>query len=98
MVTIKLFFRNHGVLTELKQVLCSGYGRLPGYEVQDMREGDHRQKLAWCQEVLETLDKVAPGLTLGRGKHIFMKKGAPSQLLHFRSYPVRASLLPSVGE
>eukprot|EP00092_Neocalanus_flemingeri_P021681 GFUD01023519.1.p1 GENE.GFUD01023519.1~~GFUD01023519.1.p1 ORF type:complete len:518 (-),score=116.80 GFUD01023519.1:53-1606(-) len=63
--------KNHGVLTELKQYLISGMGRLPGYEMEDLKESDHKQKILLCQEVLEVLDKVEPGLSLGRGLMMF---------------------------
>jgi len=63
--------KNHGMLCELKQILISGYGRMPGFEAQDLKEADHRQKMIWCHEVLEVLEKVEPGLTLGRGLLMF---------------------------
>jgi len=64
-------YKNHGVLTELKQYIISGLGRLPGYEMDDLKESDHKQKILLCQEVLEVLDIVEPGLTLGRGLMMF---------------------------
>ena len=64
-------YKNHGVLTELKQYIISGLGRLPGYEMEDLKESDHKQKIILCQEVLEVLDIVEPGLTLGRGLMMF---------------------------
>jgi len=63
--------KNHGVLTELKQYLISGMGRLPGYEMEDLKESDHKQKIILCQEVLDVLEIVEPGLTLGRGLMMF---------------------------
>jgi len=67
----KLLHTNHGVLTELKQFLISGLGRLPGYAMAQLKESDHKQKILLCQEVLEVLDIVDPGLTLGRGLMLF---------------------------
>ena len=63
--------KNHGVLTELKQYLISGMGRLPGYEMDDLKESDHRQKVLLCQEALDVLDIVEPGMSLGRGLMMF---------------------------
>jgi len=62
---------NHGVLTELKQFLISGLGRLPGYAVAELKESDHLQKINLCKQVLEVLDVVDPGLSLGRGLMLF---------------------------
>merc|ERR1712200_94854 len=62
---------NHGVLTELKQMIVSGYGRLPGYMVEDMKEADHMIKIQLAQEILAVLDIVEPGLNLPRGLILF---------------------------
>ena len=54
--TLKHFsmFRNHGVLTELKQLLTSGYGRLPGYQVtalfRSSANGEGAAKFIECLE------------------------------------------------
>jgi len=62
---------HHGVLTELKQYLISGLGRLPGYSVTELKESDHLQKICLCRSVLEVLDIVDPGLSLGRGLMLY---------------------------
>ena len=67
----QLLHPNHGVLTELKQFLISGLGRLPGYAIVEMKESDHLQKISLCRQVLEVLDIVDPGLSLGRGLMLF---------------------------
>lgn len=66
-----LLHKNNGVLVELKQILVSGIGRLPGFEMQDLREADHKEKIVLCDEVLTVLNKVEPGLSLGRGLMLF---------------------------
>jgi len=63
--------KNHGVLVELKQIVVSGLGRLPGYTMEDMTESDHKQKILLCQDVLSVLQVVEPGLSLGRGLMLF---------------------------
>jgi len=63
--------KNHGLLTELKQFVISGLGRLPGFQMEDLREADHKQKVVLCNEVLAVLNKVDPGLSLGRGLMMF---------------------------
>ena len=63
--------KNHGVLTELKQFIVSGLGRLPGYEMENLKESDHKQKIILCQEVLDVLDIVEPCVNLGRGLMMF---------------------------
>jgi len=62
---------HHGVLTELKQYLVSGLGRLPGYTMADLSQSDQVQKLVLCRQVLEVLDIVDPGLSLGRGLMLY---------------------------
>ncbi|XP_023349723.1 protein msta isoform X2 [Eurytemora carolleeae] len=63
--------RQNGLLADLKQMLISGYGRLPGFQVEDMNEADHKLKLRLVHEVLGALDIVDPGLSLGRGLLLF---------------------------
>ena len=36
-----------------------------------MKESEHRQKIKLCQQVLEVLDIVDPGLSMGRGLILF---------------------------
>jgi len=64
-------YKNHGILTEIKQMIASGYGRLPDYQMEDMREADHQYKILLCQEILAVQDIVEPGLTIGRGLILF---------------------------
>ena len=63
--------KNNGVMVELKQIVVSGLGRLPGFEMQDLTESDHKEKIIFCDEVLTVLNRVEPGLTLGRGLMLF---------------------------
>ena len=90
-----LLHPHHGVLTELRQLLVSGLGRLPGYTMDRLPESMIRAKLNLCTQVvnnidfrngmsghqnpkpssnaqvLTVLDKVDPGLSLGRGLVLF---------------------------
>merc|ERR1712130_296100 len=63
--------KNNRVMVELKQIVVSGLGRLPGYEMQDLTESDHKEKIIFCDEVLTVLNRVEPVLTLGRGLMLF---------------------------
>ena len=63
--------KNNGVMVELKQIVVSGLGRLPGFEMQDLTESDHKEKIIFCDEVLTVLNRVEPGVSLGRGLMLF---------------------------
>ena len=63
--------RNHTLMIELKQLLVSGLGRLPGYLMEEMNYSDMRLKVMLCTQLLEVLDIVSPGLSLGRGLILF---------------------------
>ena len=63
--------KNNGVMVELKQIVVSGLGRLPGFEMQDLTEADHKEKIIFCDEVLSVLNRVEPGVSLGRGLMLF---------------------------
>ena len=39
--------------------------------MDDLKEWDHRQKVLLCQEALDVLDIVEPGMTIGRGLMMF---------------------------
>ena len=58
-------------MVELKQIVVSGLGRLPGFEMQDLTEADHKEKIIFCDEVLSVLNRVEPGVSLGRGLMLF---------------------------
>jgi len=66
-----VLYRDHGILTECKQIVISGIGRLPGYSMEQLGEKEHRTKVTLCREVLNVLDKVDPGISLGRGLIMF---------------------------
>ena len=63
--------KNNGVVVELKQILIAGFGRLPGHTMNDLKESDHKEKIVLCHDVLTVLNKVEPGLALGRGLMLF---------------------------
>ena len=63
--------KNHTLVTEVKQLLVSGLGRLPGFTLEELSDTDLRLKLVCCQQLLSMLDIISPGLTLG--KVVFIK-------------------------
>ena len=58
--------KKHTLVTEVKQLLVSGLGRLPGFTMEELSDTDLRLKLVCCQQLLSLLDIISPGLTLGR--------------------------------
>ena len=66
-----LLYKNNGVMVELKQIVISGMGRLPGYQMHEMKEAQHKEKILLCHDVLSVLNKIEPGMTLGRGLMLF---------------------------
>ena len=68
---------NHMLLTNLKYSLSGFYGRLPGYEMQEMNATALSRKKEICEETLQVLNKIDPGISPRRGmflcafQHIF---------------------------
>lgn len=57
----------HGFLLRLKYQLCGMYGRLPGYDLQELEEAGLRRKLELCEDLLTVLNVLQPGHTARRG-------------------------------
>ena len=58
---------NHMLLTNLKYSLSGFYGRLPGYEMQEMNATTLSRKKQICEESLQVLNKIDPGISPRRG-------------------------------
>ena len=95
-----VLYRDHGVLTECKQLVISGLGRLPGYSMEQLGEREHRTKVTLCREVLSVLDKVEPGISLGRGLIMFELHSSLVSLanMEFKKRQVPPKLLSSLLE
>ena len=64
---------NHMLLTNLKYSLCGFYGRLPGYEMQEMSVAALTRKKQICDETLQVLNRIDPGISPRRGLFILSK-------------------------
>ena len=63
-------YPSHGFMQEIKQVLvlCHAAGsNNPGLEKEPLM---HKERIKLIDEILESLDVLEPGLSLGRGKKI----------------------------
>ena len=58
---------NHVVLIKVKYALVKMYGRMPGYEANNLTNDQLERKLGLCREVLGVLDKIMPGQSRMRG-------------------------------
>ena len=58
---------NHMLLANLKYSLSGFYGRLPGYEMQDMNNSTLARKKQICEETLQVLNRIDPGISPRRG-------------------------------
>jgi len=56
------------LLIRLKYNLLALYGRLPGYTQQEMRESDWKRKIELCEQILEVLKVLEPGMTVRKGR------------------------------
>ena len=62
-----LLHPNHMFLTNLKYSLSGFYGRLEGYQMQEMDEASLSRKKHICEEVLDVLNKVDSKLSPRKG-------------------------------
>ena len=62
---------NHMLLTNLKYSLSGFYGRLPGYEMEEMNATTLSRKKEICEETLQVLNKIDPGISPRRGMFLF---------------------------
>ena len=69
-----MLYPSHGFMLEIKQALitCTAAAvNNPGPEAEPQMQ---RQRIFWCQEILDSLDILEPGLSIGRGmKSISLK-------------------------
>ena len=58
---------NHVLLIDKKYNLAKMYGRMEGYEVDQMSDDQLKRKRQLCEEVLKVLDQIMPGRSRKRG-------------------------------
>lgn len=65
------FHPNHYLLTGLRQNLIELYGRVEGYELQDLNLKNLEHKMSMCQSVLNILNILYPGKTRTRAMLLY---------------------------
>ena len=63
----KRLHRNNGLMTRVKYNLCGLYGRAPGYLLFNLDRKQLKRKRDLCEEMMEVLDILQPGITSRRG-------------------------------
>ncbi len=58
---------NHVLMVDKKYTLAKMYGRMKGYEADEMSDDQFQRKRRLCEEVLQVLDKIMPGRSRKRG-------------------------------
>lgn len=62
-----LVHENHVILVDKKYTLAKMYGRMKGYEADEMSDDQFKRKRDLCEQVLAILDKIMPGRSRKRG-------------------------------
>jgi hypothetical protein len=52
---------NHVILVDKKYTLAKMYGRMKGFEADEMSDDQFKRKRQLCEDVLKVLDKIMPG-------------------------------------
>lgn len=66
-----VFHPNHFILTALQQNLIELYGRVEGYELEDLTDNLLERKMSMCQSVLNVLKVLYPGKTRTRAMLLY---------------------------
>ncbi|XP_037035204.1 SET domain-containing protein SmydA-8-like [Bradysia coprophila] len=66
-----VFHPSHYLLTELRQNLIELYGRVEGYELQDLTDNLLEHKMSMCRSVLNVLNVLYPGKTRTRAMLLY---------------------------
>ena len=70
----KILHPNHVIMIDKKYTLAKMYGRMKGYEPDEMSDEQFQRKRDLCQEVLKVLDKIMPGRSRKRGIANFLSQ------------------------
>ncbi len=62
------FHKQHYLILIVKWLLINRYGRKVGYLNSQLSEERLRKKLKYCQEYINVLDIIDPGISHNRGK------------------------------
>lgn len=94
----RLLYPSHGFMLEIKQALitCTAAAlNNPGPEAEPQMQ---RQRIEWCQQILDSLDILEPGLSIGRAMVMYEKQSSLVRLanLEFEKDPSRPEHLLKV--
>ena len=64
---LKLYYTKLSKPVQAKKHLSVGYGRFPGYEIENLTAEKIKKKISLCQEVLATITILEPGISTQRG-------------------------------
>ena len=64
----RLLYPSHGFMLEIKQALITCTAAAVNNPGPDLEPQMQMQRVQWCEELLESLDILEPGLSIGRGK------------------------------
>ena len=67
---LKFLHPNHVFMVDVKYTLAKMYGRMEGYEPDNLTDQQFRRKMTLVQEVLAVIDKIMPGRTRKRGSYV----------------------------
>lgn len=62
---------NHAFIMEAKKHLSVGYGRFPGFEIENLSTEKLKKKVALCREVLDVIAILEPGISTQRGLTLY---------------------------
>ena len=65
----RILYPSHGFMLEILQALITCTAAAINNPGPDLEPQMQSQRVEWCNNILESLDKLEPGLSLGRGKH-----------------------------
>lgn len=94
----RLLYPSHGFMLEIKQALitCTAAAlNNPGPEGEPQMQ---RQRIEWCQQILDSLDILEPGLSIGRAMVMYEKQSSLVRLanIEFEKDPSRPEELLKV--
>ena len=66
----RLLYPSHGFMLEIKQGLISCTASAMNNPGPSLEPQMQKQRIEWCDQVLDSLNILEPGLSIGRGKHL----------------------------
>ena len=67
----RLLYPSHGFMLEIKQGLISCTASAMNNPGPSLEPQMQKQRIEWCDQVLDSLNILEPGLSIGRGNNTF---------------------------